>query len=88
MVPVWFPGSQLPSNDMKQRRKVKATKKDVHLRDDKLADVNEKNLGPKGKRKQKILTVGPSPEINKSSITKLNWINTFSKKDLLKSFMK
>ena len=88
MVPVWFPGRQLPSNDMKQRRKVKATKKDVHLRDDKLADVNKKILEPKGKRKQKLLTVDPRPEINKFSITKLNWINTFGKKDLLKSFTK
>ena len=51
MIPVWFPGSQLPSTNMKQRRKIKVTKKDVYLRDDKLADVNENILEPKGKRK-------------------------------------
>ena len=48
MVPVWFPGSQLPLTDMKQRRKVKVTKKDA------LNDVNENILEPKGKRKQKL----------------------------------
>ena len=73
---------------MKQRRKVKVTKKNVYFRDDKLADVNENILQPKGKRKQKLLAVGPSSKINKSSITKLNWINTFGEKDLLVSFMK
>ena len=40
----------------------------------------------KKKRKQKLLTASSSSESNNSSITKLNWINTFGKKRLIDKF--
>ena len=86
MVPVWSTGSQLPPTDMKRSHKVKVTKKDAYLRDDKLADDQENIIEPKRKRKQKLLTVIPSSEINNFSITKLNKINTFGKKGLVDKF--
>ena len=78
-------GSQLPSTDIKRSHKVKVTKKDVYLSDD---NLGENITEPKKKRKKKLLTVSPNSESNNSSITKLNWINKFGKKDLLISFMK
>ena len=50
------------------------------LSDDNLADDQENITEPKKKRKQKLLTV------MNSSITKLNWINTFGKKRLIDKF--
>ena len=79
-------GSQLPPTDMKRSHKVKVTKKDVYLSDDNLADDQENITEPKRKRKQTLLTVSPSSESNNSSITKLNWINTFGKKRLIDKF--
>ena len=86
MVPVWFTGSQLPPTDMKRSHKVKVTKKDVHLSDDNLDDDQENITEPKKKEKAKLLTVRPSSESNNSSITKLNWINTFGKNGLIDKF--
>ena len=40
------------------------------------------------KRKQKLITASPSSESGDSSITKLDCVNAFGKKDLLISFMK
>ena len=62
---------------------VKVTKKNVYLSDGNLADDQENITEPKKRRKQKVLTASPSSESNNSSITKLNWINTFGKKKRL-----
>ena len=62
---------------------VKVTKKDVYLSDGNLADDQENITETKKRRKQKVLTASPSSESNNSSITKLNWINTFGKKKRL-----
>ena len=86
MVPVWFAGNQLPPNVMKRSHKVKVMKKDVHLRDDNLADDEGNITELKRMRKQKLITVSPSPKSDDSSITKLNWVYIFGKK--LISFMR
>ena len=41
MVPVWFTRSQLPPTVMGRSHKVKVTKKDIYLSDDKLDDDEE-----------------------------------------------
>ena len=46
----------------------------------------KKTLQNRKKRKQKLLTISPSSENNNSSITKLNWINTFGKTWLTDKF--
>ena len=68
---------------MKRSHKVKVTKKDVYLSDN---NLDENTTEPKKKRKQKLLTASPSSESNSSSITKLNWINTFGKTRLIDKF--
>ena len=67
---------------------MKVTKKDVYLSDDNLANDEESITYPERKRKQKLITASPSSESGDSSITKLNYLNTFGKKKLLISFMK
>ena len=88
MASVWFTRNQLRLTVIKRSHKVKVTKKDVYLSADNLVDDEENITESKRERNQKLINVSPSSENSDSSITKLNQISTFGKKDSLISFMK
>ena len=82
MVSVLLTGNQLSPTVMRRSHQVKITKKDVYLNDHNLVN-DEVNIPhpKKKKRKWKLATVSPSSESDNSSITKLNWVNTFGRKN-------
>ena len=86
MALVSFTGSQLPPIVTKPSHKIKVTKKDVYLSDDNLADYEESITYPERKRKQKLITASRSSESGDSSITKLNYLNTFGRKKVIDKF--